>query len=698
MPGTAPLREPESGVTDMTARLLTEPEGYELLKGAGIPVPAYGMAQDENGAVHLARTIGFPVVLKVVSPQVVHKSDVGGVFTGIMTEEDVRNAYRKIQVNLRSKVPHAILSGIIVEQQMPPGLEVIIGGKKDLTFGRVLSFGLGGTLVELLRDVSLRVLPVDRNEILYMVRQIRGYSLIHGFRGGSPRDEEALVTLLTSIATLYRDVPTIHEFDLNPVILYEKGVCVVDARIYVQEDAGQTPAVPAAPVSPDLFRPRSIAVIGASSDPRKVGYAVFRNLLPFTGELYPVNPNRPEVLGRKSYPSVTAIPGDVDAVVIAVPAPLVPPVLREVGEKKIPLAVIVSAGFRETGDAGKALEQEVTAIARSAGIRVVGPNSLGVMFPHRGINATFDPITPRAGRIGFLSQSGAVITTIVDWSIAEQIGFSVVISVGNQIDLGFVEYLDVVAEDPDTRAIILYIEEIRDGRKFLDKVTEVARHKPVIALKSGSSQKGREAALSHTGSLAGSYEVYMGAFRQAGVIPVRSLSEAFSIAELLSSEGYPKGQRAVVITSAGGFAVLASDYAERFGVEIPPLPAAVIEELDAFLPSGWNHANPMDIIGDAGADRYARVFDVMIRHQEAWDITFVIGVPDAVLDATQLGQEVARFSKNTQKMIVGCLLGGESMKSGIRILRDRGIPNYEDIEIAFRAVGRVLQGMRKMQN
>ena len=680
----------------MTARLLTEPEAYQLLKGAGIPVPQYGMAKDENEAVQIARTIGFPLVLKVVSPQIVHKSDIGGVVTGIADEEGVRNAYRTILENRRVKAPQAEISGIIVEQQMAPGLEVIIGGKKDPSFGRTLTFGLGGTLVELLRDISLRVLPVDRNEILYMIRQIRGYALIHGFRGGVRRDEKALAALLESVAFLYQNVPTIHEFDLNPVLLYEKGACVVDARIYVTEDDLEPEQKITIPVSPDLFRPRSIAVIGASSDPKKVGYGVFRNLLPFPGELYPVNPNRLEVLGRKAYPSVTAIPGTVDVAVIAVPAPLVPQVLRDAGVKKVPLAVIVTAGFRETGEKGKVLEQEITAIAKSSGIRIVGPNTLGFMFPHRGINATFDPITPRAGKIGFISQSGAVITTIVDWSIVEQIGFSAVISVGNQVDLGFVEYLDIVAEDPDTRAIILYIEEIRDGRTFLEKVRDVAQNKPVIALKSGSSQKGKEAALSHTGSLAGSYEVYMGAFRQAGVVPVLSLSEAFSIAELLSSEGYPKGHRAVVITSAGGFAVLASDYAERFGVEIPSLPAPVLDELNAFLPPGWNHSNPMDIIGDAGADRYARVFDVMIRHQEAWDIAFVIGVPDAVLDATQLGQEIARFSKNTQKMIVGCLLGGESMKSGVRILRDRGIPNYADLEAAFRAVGSVLQGMRKI--
>jgi acetyl coenzyme A synthetase (ADP forming)-like protein len=653
------------------------------------------MAQDEDAAVRLAGQIGFPVVLKVVSSQIVHKSDVGGVLTGIASAGEVRTAYRTIMGNLKARAPDADITGVIVEQQMPPGLEVIVGGRKDPTFGRVLSFGLGGTLVELLRDISLRVLPVFHTEIQDMIREIRGYPLIHGFRGGS-RDEKALIALLMSIAVLFSEDITIHEFDFNPVILYEKGVCVVDARIFVQEEVPEVPLVQPAPMPADLFHPRSIAVIGASSDPRKVGYALFRNLLPFPGKLYPVNPKHPELLGRKAYPSISAIPEPVDMVVIAVPAPLVPSVLREAGEKNVPLAVIVSSGFREVGGSGKTHEQEIIAIARLHGMRIVGPNSLGIMFPHRTINATFDPIAPRPGRIGFISQSGAVITTIVDWSIREQIGFSAVISVGNQADLGFTEYLDVVAQDPDTRAIILYVEEIHGARAFLQKVTEVAHTKPVIALKSGSSRKGKEAALSHTGSLAGSFEVYMGAFRQAGVIPVRSLSEAFSIAELLGSEGYPHGPRAIVVTSAGGFAVLSSDYAERFGVDIPAFPPAVLEELDAFLPPGWNHSNPMDIIGDAGADRYARVFDVMIRHQEAWDIAFVIGVPDAVLDARQLGLEIARFSKNTQKMIVGCLLGGDSMKSGMQILRDRGIPNYDDLEDAFRAVGTVLQGMRRI--
>jgi acyl-CoA synthetase (NDP forming) len=313
-----------------------------------------------------------------------------------------------------------------------------------------------------------------------------------------------------------------------------------------------------------------------------------------------------------------------------------------------------------------------------------------VVLPHLSINTTFDPTAPRKGHIAFISQSGAIITTIIDWSVPEEIGFSAVISVGNQLDLDFIDFLRFAAEDTETRAIILYIEEIRDGPAFLDTVREISRKKPVIVLKSGSSAIGKRAAASHTGSLAGDFEVYRAAFFQAGAIPVYSLREAFDVAELMVSQGYPEGSRAVVITTAGGFAVLASDYAERFGVDLPPLPPRLLEVLDSFLPPIWNRGNPMDIIGDGDTERYARVLDTIVLFQDAWDIAVIIAVPSAVLDPTLLAQEIARFSKNTRKMVIGCLLGGDTMKGGMRVLRHHQIPNYEDIESAFRAIGRSL--------
>jgi acyl-CoA synthetase (NDP forming) len=368
--------------------------------------------------------------------------------------------------------------------------------------------------------------------------------------------------------------------------------------------------------------------------------------------------------------------------------------MEEIGKKGTRLVIIISSGFRESGDQGRVREEEILRIARCHGIRVMGPNCLGLILPARGMNTTFDPVSPKPGHIGFISQSGAMITTVMDWSIPEEIGFSAVISIGNQADLGFIDFIRFLANDPDTRAIILYIEEIRKGAEFLREVRELSVKKPIIALKSGSSRIGKKAASSHTGSLAGSYEVYQAAFRQAGVIPAYSITETFDVAELLVSEGYPRGRKAIVITSAGGFAVLASDYAEEHGIELVDLPPPILGELNSFLPATWSHENPLDIIGDGGAERYARVFDVMIRNQDFWDIAFVIAVPSAVLDSGHLAQEICRFSRHTHKMIVGCLLGGDSMKSGMRILQQKGVPNYGDIRAPFQAVGRILTGMR----
>lgn len=673
----------------MAKRLIPEEEAYQLLRGAGVPVPPSALAITRDEASRAATAIGFPVVMKIVSPDVVHKTDAGGVVLGIGSADEAKDAFDRIVGSVRDRVPGARIEGVIVVGQARPGFELIVGGRTDQSFGKVLSFGLGGTLVEFLRDVVVRVLPLDDSEIVAMVRQLGAYRLIRGYRDYPPLDEPALVDLIRRVATLFENQPRIAEFDLNPLMLYPQGAVVVDARIYLDDEPVEVPCVEPDAIPADLFLPRSIAVVGASTDPRKVGYAAFRNLLRFKGVLYPINPKRPEVLGRQAYPTLGAVPGPVDMVVIAVPAELVPGVMEEAGRAGVRLAVILSAGFRESGEEGARLEEELLANARRAGIRVVGPNCLGIMLPPFGINTTFDPVSPKSGTIAFISQSGAVITMVVDWSLPEEIGFSVVISVGNQADLTFQDYLRFAEQDSNTRSIIMYVEEIRDGCSFLKIVRRVTMRKPVIVLKSGSSARGQKSASSHTGSLAGDYAVYRGAFEQAGVIAVDSFTDAFQIAELLGSEGYPQGRRALVITSAGGLAVLSSDYAERFGVDLINLPADLLTELDAFLPAEWNRQNPLDLIGDAGADRFARVFDALIRRQDLWDIAIVIAVPSATMDPAHLANEVVRFSEHTDKMIVGCLAGGDSIRAGLRILREHQIPNFEEIEDAFRALGAV---------
>jgi len=673
----------------MTHRLLSEAEGYGLLKKNGIPVPEFSVIRTRSEVAAAAGSLGYPLVMKVISPQVVHKSDAGGVVTGILSAADAETAFDTISTRVTAYDPSADISGIILERQEKKGLEILVGGRMDPTFGKIITVGMGGTLVELIRDVSIRVLPVSNADINAMILELQAYPLIRGFRNEPARDKDRLIALIDAVAKFFMSSPEVTEFDLNPVFLYEKGACIVDARIYVTDER-ITPQTPQrSPLPPGILNIRSVALVGASPEPNKVGYAVLRNLLAFPGRLYPVNPKHRTILGRTVYPSLATIPDQVDVAVIAVPARIVPSIVEEAGKKGISFVIIISSGFRESGETGKDLEHQVLLMAKRYGIRIMGPNCLGLMLPLQSINTTFDPISPKPGSIAFISQSGAIISTIVDWSLPEEIGFSAVISVGNQADLGFEDFLVYAGDDPATRAIILYIEEIPDGRRFMEIARGVTPKKPVVAIKSGSSRIGQMTAASHTGSLSGSYEVYLAAFWQSGIIPVRSMREAFQTAELLSSEGYPNGIRAIVISNAGGFAVLSSDYAEQFGIELVEFPDPIIRELDAILPADWNRRNPIDMVGDASADRFARTFDVMIKNQDLWDIAFVIAVPSAISDPIRVANELVRFSKNTHRMIVGCLIGGDSMKTPLRILHDSGIPNFPDLEDAFKAVGNI---------
>ncbi|NLV27859.1 MAG: CoA-binding protein [Methanomicrobiales archaeon] len=680
----------------MEKKLLPEYEGYQILDQYGIPVPKYIFADSHAEALKAADHIGYPVVIKVVSPQVIHKSDSGGVALNLSCPDAIQTALLQMDERVKAAVPGAEIHGYMVVQEVLHGTEFLIGGKTDPSFGKIITVGMGGILVELLHDFSMRVLPVQEKDYRLMIQEMSGYKLITGFRGRQPLDEDALVTLLSKAGKMFFEDDRIVEFDINPVILYENGAFAVDARIYLNsgEQIFQKQVRAVSPI-PDILHPSSIAVVGASRNPGKVGYAVFRNLLNFKGKLYPINPHAEDILGIPVYKTLSDIPEPVEMIVVAIPAPQVPEIILEAGKRGVKVAVILTAGFRENGEKGKLIEDELVRVAKETGIRIVGPNCLGIIIPPLELNATFDVQSPLSGQIGFISQSGAIITTVLDWSISRRIGFSSVISVGNQSDMGFMEYLQVLDQDPMTYAIILYVEEIRDGREFLHYAATMRGRKPIIALKSGSSVRGREAASSHTGSLAGSFETYIAAFKQAGVIPAFSLNEAFDVARLVVSEGFPRGKRTIILTNAGGFGVLASDYAEKFGLEMINLPDVVLDELNKILPDLWSHKNPVDLLGDSNASRFARVFDVLIKYQNFWDIAVVITSPVATMDPKNLAHEMIRLSRFTRSMVVGCLLGGDSMKSAIDMLGEAHIPNYQDLQDAFRAVGAIMESCIK---
>ena len=671
--------------------MLSEAEGYDILRKYDIPVPQFQIVKNGEDAALAAEKMGCPVVMKIISPQIVHKSDAGGVMVGIGSKKAALGAFTRIIDNAKAYNAEAQIDGVMVEQQAEPGLELIIGGKVDPAFGKVITFGMGGTMVELMKDITLRILPVTEEEIRQMIHEINAYPLIAGYRGSKPRDEDALVRIISNVSRFFLENENIVEFDINPLRLYESGACAVDARVIVTDTVQKKEEKERIPVPIEYFNPRSVAVIGASQDSSKMGYAVMHNLLHFPGQLYPVNNKRSEIQGLKAYPNISAIPAPVDMAVVTVPAIHVPAVVEECGAKGVPMVVIITAGFKEMGHQGKALEDRVVEIARRHGTRLIGPNCLGLIVPPRGIDTTYVHQSPKPGNIAFLSQSGAIINTVVDWSLAQNLGFSNVISVGNQSDLDFLDYLQYVEKDPKTKAIIMYIEQINDGKAFMEVVSKVTQSKPVIAIKSGSSRRGSAAASSHTGSLSGSYDVYMEAFRKSGVIAVHTLTGAFLAARMLAHpKRYPKGKRAVVITNAGGFAVLSSDYAERYGIELVDLPKNVIDELNDFLPEFWNKGNPIDLLGDATEKRFEKTFDVLIKHGDLWDIAFIVQFPNLVLTSEQLARQILRFSEKTENRLIATMLGGDSMNVGREMLKEHDIPSFDELDFTYRVVGRVL--------
>src|SRR5215216_1785860 len=357
-----------------------------------------------------------------------------------------------------------------------------------------------------------------------------------------------------------------------------------------------------------IFRPETVAVVGATDKAGSVGRTVTRNLVsnPFGGTVFPLNPNRSNVLGIKAYSSISEVPEQVDLAVVVAPAPYVPDVIRECADAGVPGAIIISAGFREAGEEGADHERRVLAEARRGRMRLIGPNCLGVMIPTSGLNATFSATMALPGNVAFLSQSGALLTAILDWSLRELVGFSAFVSTGSMLDVGWGDLIDYLGNDPRTQSILVYMESIGDARAFLSAAREVALSKPIIVIKPGRSEQAAKAAASHTGSLTGSDEVLDAAFRRTGVLRVQNIADLFYMAEVLAKQPRPAGPRLTILTNAGGPGVLATDALIEAGGELAQLAPQTVESLNKLLPPHWSRNNPVDILGDAGPDRYAK--------------------------------------------------------------------------------------------
>ncbi|MCL4805433.1 MAG: GNAT family N-acetyltransferase [Anaerolineae bacterium] len=431
-----------------------------------------------------------------------------------------------------------------------------------------------------------------------------------------------------------------------------------------------------------MFKPRSVAVIGATDRQGSVGRTILWNLIStsFGGTIFPVNPKYHSILGIKAYPNVAAIPDEVDLAVIVTPAKTVPDLIQQCADKGVRAAIIISAGFKETGPEGVALEEKILKIARKSGMRIVGPNVLGVMNPITGLNATFAGTMARPGSVGFISQSGALLTAILDWSFHENVGFSAFVSVGSMLDVGWGDLIHYLGDDPNTRSIVIYMESIGDARSFLSAAREVALTKPIIVIKPGRTEEAAKAAASHTGSLTGGDEVLAAAFRRSGVLRVDSISDLFSMAEVLSKQPRPRGPRLTIVTNAGGPGVLATDALITGGGQLTAVSAAAMEQYNKLLPPHWSHNNPIDILGDADAERYAKAIEIAVNDENS-DGTLVILTPQAMTNPTDTARALAdKFARPAGyaygKPILASWMGGEDVSSGVAILNKANIPTF----------------------
>jgi acetyltransferase len=438
------------------------------------------------------------------------------------------------------------------------------------------------------------------------------------------------------------------------------------------------------PLDP-IFKPTSVALIGASERAGSVGRNVLWNLLssPFGGTIYPVNPKRSNVLGIRTYSSLQALPEIPDLVVICTPAEGVPALMKECVEIGIPGGIVISAGFKETGEAGQKLEQEIMETIRGR-MRIIGPNCLGVMNPVLGLNATFANSMARAGNVAFISQSGALCTAVLDWSMRENVGFSSFVSIGSMLDINWGDLIDYFGSDTRTHSIVIYMESIGDARSFLSAAREVSLTKPIIVIKAGRTAAAAKAAASHTGSLTGSDDVLEAAFRRVGVLRVNSIAEIFFMTDVLAKQPRPRGNRLCIVTNAGGPGVLATDALGQGGGELAELSPESMSAFNEILPSAWSHNNPVDILGDAEPERYAKSLQIAAKDSHI-DGMLVIMTPQGMTNPTAIAEQLKPYAKGLGKPVLASWMGGESVMHGEEILNKAGIPTFNYPDTAVRA-------------
>ncbi len=663
---------------------LTAPEGKRVADAYGIPVPDEGLAESADEAVQLADRLGFPVVMKIVSPDILHKTDAGGVRVGVSSSAEVRSAYCEIVGNARKYDADANVLGVQVQQMAKPGQEVLVGTVTDPTFGKVVAFGLGGVLVEVLKDVTFRLAPATTEDAMSMLDGIGAAEILKGVRGGDPVDRDALARVIVAVSQLTHDFPELVEVDLNPVFASSDGATAADIRILLTEDEPverrrYTPEEIRASMK-RLMQPSSVAVIGASNEQGKIGNSVMRNLVDggFPGEIHPVNPKADEILGRKAYKSVADIPGEVDVAVFAVPAKFVPDTLEAVGAKGIPNAVLIPSGFAETGE--QELQDKIVAIGEKHGVRLLGPNIYGYYSTWHDLCATFCTPYDVKGGVALTSQSGGIGMAILGFARSTSTGVSAIVGLGNKSDLDEDDLLTYFADDPNTECIAMHLEDLKDGRAFVEAARETVPKKPVVVLKAGRTSAGAKAAGSHTGALAGDDAVYDDVLRQAGVIRAPGLNEMLEYARALPVLPTPQGDNTVIITGAGGSGVLLSDAIVDNGMSLMEIPPDLDEAFRAFIPPFGAAGNPVDITGGEPPSTYEATIRLGLEDPRIHSLVLgywhtIVTPPMVFAELTARVVAEAR-EKGIEKPVVASLAGDVEVEEACAYLFERGVVAY----------------------
>jgi len=663
---------------------LTAPEGKLVCDAYGISVPKEGVAASAKEAASLARKMGFPVVLKIVSPDILHKTEAGGVLVGVKTPAEAQKGYAKIIASAKKYNRKAKIEGVQVQQMLSGGQEVIVGAVTDPSFGKLVAFGLGGVLVEVMKDVTFRLAPASREDALSMLDGIAAAEVLKGVRGGAGVDRRALAGLIQNVSKLVSDFPEIAEMDLNPVFASKSGAVAADVRIVCDWEPAPARYRP----SQDeivrqmnrIMRPNAVAVIGASAEDGKIGNSVMKNLINggYQGQIYPIHPKASEIMGRKAYPSVKNVPGVIDVAVFAIPAKFVAQALIECGEKEIPGAVLIPSGFAETGNVEG--QKEIQAIGLKFGIRLMGPNIYGYYYTPQNLCATFCTPYDYKGHAALSSQSGGIGMAIIGFSRSAKMGVSAIVGLGNKSDLDEDDLLTFFERDDNTHVIAMHCEDLKDGRSFADVAKRVTKKKPVVMLKAGRTAMGARAASSHTGALAGNDKIYDDVLRQSGVIRAPGLRDMLDYARGLQKLPTPMGENVVIITGAGGSGVLLSDACVENGLKLMAMPSDLDQAFRKFIPPFGAAGNPVDITGGEPPTTYKNTIRLGLSdpriHALILGYWHTIITPPAVF--ANLVVEVVEEMKaqGITKPIVASLAGDVQVEQAAEHLYDHGIPAY----------------------